>query len=135
MNDKVIYRLNDDISFRKCDLYDEPMTSHGDCTNYYTKEVNWTTYYCCNQDGIHLHCTQHPEIELDIDNQYGEITLICPKCKKRIDVDNLKTIYSSCQKMLNMEIFKDAQLIRLDDWYIPEAKNKIEPNPDYLSYL
>lgn len=132
MNNKVIYRLNDDISFRKCDLHDRPMISHGDCTNYDTKEQNWTTHYYCNQDGIHLHCTQDPEIELDFDNQYDELVLVCPKCKKRIDVSNLKSIYSQCQKMLNMEIFKDAQLVRLDDWYIHEVKDKIKPNPDYF---
>ena len=26
--------------------------------------------------------------------------------------------------MLNMEFFKDATLIRLDDWYVPEIKQK-----------
>lgn len=33
--------------------------------------------------------------------------------------------------MLNREIFKDATLIRLDDWYTPEIKEKIKPTPDY----
>lgn len=33
--------------------------------------------------------------------------------------------------MLNIELFKDAKLIRIDDWYIPEVKEKIKPNPDY----
>ena len=132
MQEKVIFRLDDDISFRKCYLHDGSETSHGDCTNYYRKEANWTEYYHCNQDGIHLHCTQHPEIEFDIENDGGELCLLCPKCKKRIAVDSLKSVYSRCQKMLNMEIFRDAKLIRLDDWYFPEVKEKTKPTPDYF---
>lgn len=131
MDDKIIYRLDDNISFRKCSLHDEPMIIHGDCTNYYSKEIKWTEYYYCNQEGIHLHCTKHPEIELDIDNKDGEVGHICPKCQKRIEVDSLKSIYSRCQKVLNIELFKDAKLIRLDDWYIPEIKDKIKLDPDY----
>ena len=33
-------------------------------------------------------------------------------------------------RMLNMELFKGAKLIRLDDWYIPEVKAK-EKVSDY----
>jgi len=131
MEDKIIYRLDDDISFRKCSLHDESKVKHGDCTNYYTKEISWKDYYFCNQDGIHLHCSKHPEIELDIVNEYSEVGLICPKCQKRIEIDSLKSVYSRCQKLLNIELFKDAKLIRLDDWYIPEVKEKIKPDPDY----
>ncbi|MHB1453905.1 MAG: hypothetical protein ACYCYM_08170 [Saccharofermentanales bacterium] len=68
---------------------------------------------------------------MNIDNQYGIVGLICPKCQKRIEVDTLKSVYSSCQKLLNIELFKDAKLIRLDDWYIPEVKEKIKLDPDY----
>lgn len=38
MGDKIIYRLDDNISFRKCSLHDGNMANHGDCTNYYTRE-------------------------------------------------------------------------------------------------
>lgn len=131
MEDKIIYRLDDDISFRKCSLHDECKVNHGDCTNYYTKEISWRDYCFCNQDGIHIHCSSHPEIELNIDNQDGEVGLVCPKCQKRIEINNLKSVYSRCQKLLNIELFKDAKLIRLDDWYIPEVKEKIKPDPDY----
>ncbi|AVV60039.1 hypothetical protein C7121_29925 [Paenibacillus glucanolyticus] len=131
MEDKIIYRLDDDISFRKCSLHDESKVKHGDCTNYYTKEISWKDYYFCNQDGIHLHCSKHPEIEMDIDNEYSEVGLVCPKCQKRIEIGSLKSVYSRCQKLLNIELFKDAKLIRLDDWYIPEVKEKIKPDPDY----
>ena len=65
MSEKVIYRLDDKISFRKCMLADGHALGFGDCTNSSTIEENWRTYYCCNQGGIHYHCTQHPEIELE----------------------------------------------------------------------
>ena len=64
-----IYRLDDDISFRKCSLFDGKSTLHGDCTNFSDREENWRQYYYCNQDGIHLHCSIHPEIEFDIINE------------------------------------------------------------------
>lgn len=131
MDDNIIYRLDDNISFRKCSLYVEDMTSHGDCTNYHTCEKNWTEYYRCNQEGIHLHCTKNPEIEMDVEIEYDEVILVCPKCKNRTKIKSLKDVYSRCQKLLNIEIFKDVKLIRLDDWYIPEIKDKIKPDSDY----
>lgn len=45
MGDKIIYRLDDEISFRKCSLFDECNTDHGDCTNFYTKEVHFNDHY------------------------------------------------------------------------------------------
>ena len=45
MSDKIIYKLDDKISFRKCSLADEDMVVHGDCTNYSIRKANWTTYY------------------------------------------------------------------------------------------
>lgn len=64
MSDKFIYRLDDEISFRKCSLFDECNTDHGDCTNFRIKEFHFCDNYFCNQEGIHFHCTKHPEIEL-----------------------------------------------------------------------
>lgn len=49
MAEKTLYRLNDDISFRKCSLFDDDQLTFGDCTNFHTVERNWRTYYCCNQ--------------------------------------------------------------------------------------
>lgn len=132
MDNNVIYRLDDDISFRKCSLYEGDKTSHGDCTNHHIRQANWTDYYCCNQEGIHLHCTHDPAVEFDVEDQNGELTLVCPKCKKRVRIDSMKSVISRCQKMLNMEIFKDAKLIRLDDWYFPEVKSKIKPTQEYF---
>ena len=109
MSDKIVYRLDDKVSFRKCSLADEDMIVHGDCTNYSTREANWTTYYCCNQNGIHYHCTQHPDIE----------------------IDNPKELRSKCLRLLNIPEFKDAKLIRLDDWYVPEIKQKKKTESGY----
>lgn len=38
MSDKIIYRLDDEISFKKCSLFDECSTDHGDCTNFTQKK-------------------------------------------------------------------------------------------------
>lgn len=37
MSDKKLYKLDDHILFRKCDLYDGCDTQHGDCTNFKVK--------------------------------------------------------------------------------------------------
>ena len=135
MNKKCIYRLDDNISFRKCDLYDWMKVHHGDCTNFEKIEANFRDYYICSLDGIHLHCTTHPEIEYDIryddDEDENPYVLVCPKCKKEVRIRNIKEITSRCLKLLNVELFKDATLIRLDDWYIPELKSKLKPESDF----
>ena len=129
MADKTIYRLNDEISFRKCSLFDGDQLTFGDCTNFSTAERNWRTYYCCNQDGIHFHCTAHPEIELEIDtSNYYTSTYCCPKCQKSIEIENVKELKSKCLRMLNIPAFKDATLVRLDDWYVHEIKEKEKKN-------
>lgn len=125
MSEKIIYRLDDKISFRKCSLSDGHKLGFGDCTNSYTIEENWKTYYSCNQCGIHYHCTQHPEIELEkVSDKYGVITYSCAKCGNVIEIDNPPELRSKCLRMLNIPEFKNAKLIRLDDWYIPEIKEK-----------
>lgn len=117
MGDKIIYRLDDEISFRKCSLFDECSTDHGDCTNFYTKEVHFKDHYFCNQEGIHFHCTKHPEIELEYDLSSDSTVLTCPKCRNQIEIGSTRTLISRCLRVLNREIFKDATLVRLDDWY------------------
>lgn len=133
MNDKIIYRLDDRISFRKCSLADEHKLSFGDCTNSSTMEENWRIYHCCNQGGIHYHCTQHPEIELEnITKEYDiAITYRCPRCKMDIEIDNPHELRSKCLRMLNIPEFKGAKLIRLDDWYVPEIKDKKKTETGY----
>ena len=32
---------------------------------------------------------------------------------------------------MNIELFKNATLVRLDDWYIPELKDKLKSESDY----
>lgn len=131
MDEKKIYRLNDQISFRQCTLYDGKKLAHGNCTNFSESEENWKTYCSCNQYGIHLHCTKHPEIEFDTNNSGYSVSLKCPKCKLEIEIENFNQILRQCLKMLNIEEFKGAQLIRLDDWYVPEVKKKEKIASDY----
>lgn len=132
MGDKEIYRLNDDISFRKCSLFDDDKLTFGDCTNFSTLERNWRTYYSCNQDGIHFHCTVHPEIELEIvDTPYSSVVYQCPKCRKNIEIENPRELKSRCLRMLNIPEFKDAKLVRLDDWYVHEIKERKKDESGY----
>lgn len=133
MENKIIYRLDDNISFRKCSLALEDSVVYGDCTNFNTKEIHFNSYYCCNQDGVHFHCTKHPEIEFNriVDESSYEIYLECPKCRNKLRIDNMQDLKSKCLKMLNMEIFKDAKFIRLDDWYYPEIKLKEKTDSGY----
>lgn len=133
MAEKKIYRLNDDISFRKCSLFGDDKLSFGDCTNFSTAERNWRTYYSCNQDGIHFHCTTHPEIELEVENKPYSYDVIyrCPKCRKNIEISNPKELKSKCLRMLNIPEFKYAKLVRLDDWYVHEIKEKAKDETGY----
>lgn len=128
MSDDVkIYRYNDDISFRQCSLANSANNlTYGDCTCFETREENWKTHYFCKQYGIHLHCTKHTGQELILlrDGTYG-YWLKCPICKKEIEIFDLDKTVQDCLKMLNSSKFKNAKLIRLDDWYIPELKAEI----------
>jgi hypothetical protein len=131
MNDKKIYRLNDEISFRQCTLFYKKDTVHGDCTNFCESEENWKKYYSCNQYGIHLHCTKHPEIEFNIEHTYKTATAKCLKCSNHIVIYNYDETIKQCMRMLNIEEFKSAQLVRLDDWYFPELKKKEKIESEY----
>ncbi len=131
MCNKVIYRLDDEISFRKCSLFDGCSTDHGDCTNFHKKEIHFSDTYFCNQEGVHFHCTKHPEIELESVPDDYKVQLTCPKCRNQIDVDSIGVLASRCLKVLNREVFKDAKLIRMDDWYTPEIKDKIKTESNY----
>lgn len=133
MEEKRIYRLDDDISFRKCSLYEKNDIVFGDCTSFSTQEIKFVQYYNCNQDGVHYHCTKHPEIEFNkiVDEMSYDIYFECPKCRNKIKIDKINELKSKCLKMLNMEIFKNAKLIRLDDWYFPEIKSKEKTESGY----
>jgi len=132
MSDKEVFRLNDEISFRKCSLFDNESLTFGDCTNFNTTERNRGTYYNCNQDGIHFHCSIHPEIELEIEeSEYYSVSYRCPKCRKSISVENPRELKRKCLRMLNIPEFKDAKLVRLDDWYVHEIKEKVKDESGY----
>ena len=133
MNKKTLYSLDDDILFRKCSLYDGNSVKFGDCTNFHIEtDYNGTDYYSCNQEGIHYHCAKHPEIELECLDNDTPFILTCPKCKKEIDIGSMPELRSRCLRALNREIFKEADLVRVNDWYIPEIKKvKVKPTSDY----
>ena len=133
MGDKVIYKLNDEISFRRCSLSEEGNYTYGDCTNFRIEEVQYQDFYKCNQLGIHLHCSKHIGYELNYlyDEVEEKAFLICPKCKNKIQIQSFRDVQQQCLTMLNAEIFKDAKFVRLDDWYIPEIKSDKEKVSDY----
>ena len=109
MDDHIIYRLDENISFRKCSLYDSRRVNRGDCTNFGEREINFSNYYECRQHGIHLHCTTHPAIELEeVKRDTFSVTLKCPRCNKPIKVDSVQSVINSCLKLLNIELFNMA---------------------------
>ena len=124
--DKKIYKMDEKIAFRKCSLYDGKQEVHGDCTNFSEIEEKWKSYFVCNQYGIHFHCGKHPEIELQAEeNEYFGVSYSCPQCNEIVTtVKKEKDLLSQCLAALNREEFKDAKLIRLDDWYTPEVRER-----------
>lgn len=134
MSEKTIYRLDDNISFRTCSLFNiSNQTVFGDCTTPFVMEKNYIKYYTCRNNGIHLHCTRHPEVELEI--RFNKTAfpkrevLCCPRCNNQISFENIEDIRTKCLRLLNIPLLKDAKLIRLDDWYTPELKEKIKSLP------
>lgn len=132
MEEKQIYRLDDEVSFRFCSLSEGEHIEYGDCTNFNVKEENWKDIYSCNQEGIHFHCTKHPEVELEYsETSFGDFCLTCPRCKNEIEIGTIQKLRSRCLRAYNRKIFKGAKLIRLDDWYVHELTNKIKSDPNY----
>ena len=79
-----------------------------------------------------INCTQHPEIELEcVSMEYSGAVYRCPRCGKDIEIDNLRELRSKCLRLLNIPEFKGAKLIRLDDWYVPEIKEKKKAESGY----
>ncbi len=121
-----IYRLNEQISFRECSLANNyPAFDTGDCTNAEYIDTFGEHVLHCKQYGIHLHCTVHPNIELNEVNGPNGTLLQCPNCKEDIIVESVGQVIQECKKVLNREKFEDATLIRLDDWYTKEIREKI----------
>ena len=113
-NENIVYRLNDDISFRTCTVLETGSEYEvGNCTNFQLMEGVSQPFYICRQHGIHFQCTKHPNVELELINRFPNEYVKCNKCNK------------DCIKLLNTIKLKDVQLIRLDDWYVPEYKKKI----------
>ena len=131
MDEKKLYKYDENISFRKCDLSEQGSHFYGDCTRFDISQVNFKDYYSCNQHGIHFHCSKHTAIELNWQIEDNHSYLCCPKCKNKVSVCNRLLLIQKCLSMINAEIFKNAKLIRLDDWYIPEIKSDKEKISDY----
>ena len=130
MVEKKIYIIDDSISFRQCDLFDEyEHDCHGDCTNFREQEIKYHKYYFCNQSGIHFHCTKHPSIELEEQYDFG-FRLICPKCGEEKYNGYKSDLINRCLRIINSKELKNAKLIRVEDWYYPEISEKIEPGKE-----
>ena len=130
MKSEVLISYNDKICFRQCSLANAVNSlTYGNCTNFYEKEENWKRHYYCCQNGIHLHCIKHQEQELKYDRSRSY--LLCPICNEEIEVDDIDEIYKDCLKILNIPILKSAELIRIDDWYVPEIKKKTKLDTNY----
>ena len=133
-NQAIIYKHSDKVCFHLCSLNDEVNSFiKGDCTNFRTEERNWRQYYACNQDGVHFYCAKenHRSTELD----YSGNTLHCHKCgDEQKWCGELGDLRSTCLRQLNSKLLKDAKLIRVDDYYVPEIKKyDALPNDDKRS--
>ena len=112
-----IYRLDDYISFRICGLSNRANSLvREDCTRYEHEERGSKLYYFCSQEGVHFHCSNHPEIELEyIGNVNSNLYAKCIKCDNDIKIGNKERLIKECLRLLNIEKFKDAKLIRFRD--------------------
>lgn len=150
--EKTLYKLNDSLFFRIC--------TFDDCTE---KDRHWAEHIkkcdptkvllggCMHTGQVHLHCGAHRECELALrrgpmgprDND-----LLCPICETDIssepeptllrltvyEIDNLK---QQAWSLLNSSQFKNAKLVRLDDYYYPELSEKNTAQKDsryWMSY-
>lgn len=152
--EKKIYKLNDDICFRIC--------TFEDCTN---KNTHWSDHIkrciddlgdvkwsCMHEGDVHLHCVMQTEIELALfdraDGRPRSIKLVCPICSlqedyqppsslQRLDMGRIWTLKQQARSLLNSSLFKNAKLIRLDDYYTPEVSEKSLATKDskyWMSY-
>lgn len=94
-------------------------------TNFFSKVI------VCISESILKGNKCKPQAVYIYDNSEDGTELVCPKCGTPVYIGNRHELISRCLKALNRDIFKDATLIRLDDWYIPELKEKRSPSPNY----
>ena len=50
---------------------------------------------------------------------------------KSIEIENVGELKSKCLRLLNIPEFKDAKLVRLDDWYVHEINKKAKADSGY----
>lgn len=135
MSEKRIYKLSDDICFRfcefsECNIQEKHWSGHDplDCLD--------NPEHCRHAGDMHFHCPIHLEMELitqPTDNYHNNyICPICsndPKCKpisslNEVSEYEIEIIKQKAQSFLNSKNFKNAKLIRLDDYYVPEISKK-----------
>jgi hypothetical protein len=150
VDDLAIYKLNDFLNFRVC--------SFNNCT---FKNVHWAEHIkkcsvfdplgCFHEGDVHLHCVVHREIELTVSDEMKgpkSLSLICSICSLRedysptkelrhISTQDITTYKNQSRSLLASEQFKNAKLIRLDDYYTPEISVKAkttESSKYWMSY-
>lgn len=151
MNEKKIYSLNNDTLFRIC--------TFGDCTdkiNHWAEHIKKCSgavmWDCFHEGDIHFHCPLHREMELSLhggglrgpfDNK-----LICGICsqkpdyetpvsRRKLTIQAINTLKQMARSLVQSQSFKNAKLIRIDDYCTPEVSQKIPTKDDsqyWVSY-
>src|SRR5690606_25079669 len=85
-----------------------------------------------NGVSVHFLCPEHPTIKLVNEYAYDKskvgYKLVCSRCQVNSDYtpvksrESLKLLEEKALALHDQDIYKDAKLIRLDDYYIPEIK-------------
>jgi hypothetical protein len=99
-----LYRLNDSLLFREDD-----------------------------NGRMHFHCANHPELELVEKRASVGVGMEwhCLLCKAVARIDGFRDeprdfLVKQAKSLMNLEQFKNAKLIRLDDYYVPEIRLDIK---------
>ena len=136
MSDKRLYKLNDDIVFRICDIDD--CTSTDKHWGEHIKKCNpMMNLGCMHKGEVHLHCHDHRELELSFfDSGRGPkgYSLNCVVCSanpentntnlRHLSLSRISEFSQQAKALEKSELFKNAKLIRVDDYYVPELSAK-----------
>ena len=78
---------------------------------------------------IFFHCATHKELELTMTFPLDSFNtkLYCPLCGVVKEIDMRKTeahafLTKQAESLLNADSFKNAELVRIDDYYVPELR-------------
>lgn len=151
MDEKRIYSLSKDTFFRICDF--------DDCTD---KAAHWAEHIkkcsglvmldCFHEGDVHFHCPIHREVELSLHGgglrgplDYKLVCIICsqdaeyqtPSTRRRLSVQGIFALKQAAKALVQSPKFKNAKLIRIDDYYVPEISEKLATKKDskyWVSY-